>query len=250
MAVTEAVDLRTYHNTLIEAMGRSRDCAERARAKEQRRQAKYYDRQVRRRREWQVGDLVWLFSPPRGPKATKFVHPWMRPLRIVEDVGYENYLLRRRDKTRKPKDIVAHASFLTSYKASSTWLEQAAADLTTELAAEESDDVGVEIPSAGAAVRSAAGKGSSAVRAGSKRRRSKPTAREGQREHQSARLVDARRRRRRNKAGQYILEILLQPAGAAAGDEPRQSRWVSISEYDELFDAGKVVKDLGFEEGV
>jgi len=198
----------------------------------------------------QVGDRVWLFSPPRGPKATKFVHPWMGPLRIVEDVGYESYLLRRHDKTGKPEDVVTHASFLTSYKASSTWLEQAAADLTAELADEESDVVGIAVSSARAAVRSAAGKGPAAVRAGDKRRRTMPPTRATQREHQSGRLVESRRRRRRNKAGQYVIEILLQPAGAAVGDGPRQARWVSIAEFDELFDADKVVEDLGVEEGV
>jgi hypothetical protein len=46
MAVTEAGDLRNYHENLLKAMERSRACAEWAREREQQRQAKYYNRQV------------------------------------------------------------------------------------------------------------------------------------------------------------------------------------------------------------
>jgi hypothetical protein len=91
MAVTEAGDLKAYHDKLLKAMATSRECAERARVREQTRQAKYYNRQVRGRRPWQIGDRVWLYNPPRGPKATKFVHPWMGPLRVREAIRYENY---------------------------------------------------------------------------------------------------------------------------------------------------------------
>jgi hypothetical protein len=189
---------------------------------------------------------------PRGPKATKFVHPWMGPLQIVESVGYENYLLRRRDKTGKPEDIVAHASFLTTYKASSAWLQQAAADLTTELADEGADSLGLTVPSAGASVLAAAVPSRPAMGANSKRRRGEAATRTTQWADASERLVETRRRRRRNKAGQYVLEIQLRPAGAAAttGDESGPPRWVSVAEYDEPFDSGKVVEDLRVEEGV
>ncbi|KAG2881385.1 hypothetical protein PC116_g24330 [Phytophthora cactorum] len=48
-------------------MERSHVCAERARDKEEARQARYYDRQ---RRTFEAGDTVWVYNPPRGPKAT------------------------------------------------------------------------------------------------------------------------------------------------------------------------------------
>jgi hypothetical protein len=52
MAVTEAGDLKTYHDNLLKTMTLSRECAERARVREQTRQAKYYNRQVQGRRPW------------------------------------------------------------------------------------------------------------------------------------------------------------------------------------------------------
>jgi hypothetical protein len=102
---------------------------------------------------------VWLYNPPRGPKATKFVHPWMGPLRVREAIGYENYLLRREDKTGKAEDIVAHASFLASYRSSVEWLKRAAADLTTEVEDEYSGGVGHDVAEAGAVVRAATAPG-------------------------------------------------------------------------------------------
>eukprot|EP00644_Phytophthora_capsici_P013521 jgi/Phyca11/70603/gw1.29.424.1 len=96
-AVTEAGELPEYHERLLDAMERSRQCAEIARTREQERQAKFYNRNVRNRREFRVGDKVWLYNPLRGPRATKFVHQWMGPLLVVEPAGYENYLLKRED---------------------------------------------------------------------------------------------------------------------------------------------------------
>eukprot|EP00644_Phytophthora_capsici_P019553 jgi/Phyca11/52563/gw1.524.1.1 len=92
-------------------MERSRQCAEIARAREQERQAKFYNKNARKKREFQVGDRVWLYNPQRGPKATKFVHQWIGPLRILESAGYENFLLKREDGLGKEEAIIAHVSF-------------------------------------------------------------------------------------------------------------------------------------------
>lgn len=92
-------------------MERSLKSAEKARVKEQRRQAKYYNRRGRQQHVFRPGDRVWVLNPPRGPKATKFVHLWMGPMRIVEDAGYNNFLLAREDTTGPPEMIIAHVSF-------------------------------------------------------------------------------------------------------------------------------------------
>jgi hypothetical protein len=244
MAVTEAGNLKAYHDKLLKAMATSRECAERARVREQTRQAKYYNRQVRGQRPWQIGDRVWLYNPPRGPKATKFVHPWMGPLRVREAIGYENYLLRREDKPGKPEDVVAHASFLASYKSSAGWLEQAAADLTTEVADEDSGRVGNDVAEAGAVVRAATAPGHPAARTGGKRKRAAPATRTGHWADERDELVEVRRRRRRNKAGQYVLEYLLQSTDDTTRVGKPSQRWVSAAEYSDLLDAGKVVEDL------
>ncbi|ETO62566.1 hypothetical protein F444_19536 [Phytophthora nicotianae P1976] len=68
----------------------------------------------------------------------------------------------------------------------------------------------------------------------------------------SARLVETRRRRWRNKAGQYVLEYELRPAKrrSRGGHDDNGARWVSVAEYEEYFQAGRVVEDSTDEEGV
>ncbi|KAE9356239.1 hypothetical protein PR003_g2415 [Phytophthora rubi] len=97
--VRETGDLQNYHEQLLVAMERSHECAELARQREQDRQARYYNRKVRQRREFRPGDLVWVHNPPRGQTVTKFVHQWMGPLCVVEPAGYENHVRERMDKT-------------------------------------------------------------------------------------------------------------------------------------------------------
>ncbi|KAE9269747.1 hypothetical protein PR003_g31052 [Phytophthora rubi] len=119
-------------------MARGRVCAERARDKEQARQARYYDQNVRRRHVFKAGDRVWMYNPPRGPKATKFVHQWMGPMRIIEPVGYENFVLKREDKNGRAELIVAHVSFLVNYQPPVSLLPRIADDLAAQLEHEDS----------------------------------------------------------------------------------------------------------------
>eukprot|EP00644_Phytophthora_capsici_P011040 jgi/Phyca11/80504/gw1.18.718.1 len=93
----EAGELEEYHRTLTRTLKESHAIAERAREREQDRQTKYYERKVRRAKTFKPGDHVWMFRPPRGPRASKFVHQWMGPLRIIEPAGYDNFLLERED---------------------------------------------------------------------------------------------------------------------------------------------------------
>ncbi|KAI9996403.1 hypothetical protein PInf_014090 [Phytophthora infestans] len=99
------MDLTAYHVRLVEAMRRSHVCAEEARQKEQERQARYYSR--------------------KGP------------MRIVEPTGYENFVLRREDKTGTPETMIAHSSFLVSYYYPTAGLEKAAQDIDDEVLYEE-----------------------------------------------------------------------------------------------------------------
>ncbi|KAE9258933.1 hypothetical protein PR003_g35008, partial [Phytophthora rubi] len=139
-AVTEAGDLLPYHRRQMSALDRSQQCAERARVEEQARQARYYNRRAKQTRSFEAGDRVWVYNPPRGPKATKFVHMWMGPLRVIEPAGYENYVLRREDKTGKPESIIAHVSFMVSFHAPTSLLEQTADDIEAELAGDSTDE--------------------------------------------------------------------------------------------------------------
>ncbi|GMF52614.1 unnamed protein product [Phytophthora fragariaefolia] len=125
--VTEAGELSAYHANLIEAMKRSHECAEQARKREQERQARYYNRRVKNRREFRPGDLVWMHNPPRGKNATKVVHQWMGPLHIIEPAGYDNFALAREHKTGKKETIIAHVSYLINYHYPTPLLAQSGA---------------------------------------------------------------------------------------------------------------------------
>ncbi|KAE9004888.1 hypothetical protein PF011_g12270 [Phytophthora fragariae] len=135
--VTEAGELPAYHTDLLKAMERSHECAEQARRREQERQARYYNRKTRNRRQFQAGDLVWMHNPPRCKNATKFVHQWMGPLRVVEPAGYANFVLTRVDKTGKTETLIAHVSFLISYHYPEALLAQVARDIDEQLDEED-----------------------------------------------------------------------------------------------------------------
>eukprot|EP00644_Phytophthora_capsici_P007162 jgi/Phyca11/112333/e_gw1.22.482.1 len=136
----EAGELSELHQKLVQAMRESHACAERAREREQERQARYYARKVKRKRDFKPGDYVWMFKPPRGPRASKFVHQWMGPLRIIEPAGHDKFLLEREDGEDAVR-LIAHVSFLVSYHHPADFLAAAAADLESELERDERSDL-------------------------------------------------------------------------------------------------------------
>ncbi|KAE8899085.1 hypothetical protein PF005_g22095 [Phytophthora fragariae] len=251
--VGEAGELNEYHRRLLEAMSSSQACADRARAHEQERQAKYYDRKVKRKRTFAPGDRVWMYRPPRGPKASKFVHQWLGPLRVVEPAGYDNLLLEREDTDGEQERYVAHESFLVTYYYPTAMLKRAAADIAAQLEYEDAGEREV-VAATRAAVRAAAAASPTTAAAGSAKRPRRAVEGAATPGGASELLVELRRRRRRNKAGHYVLEYELRPAitsgqrGDASADDER--KWVSAKEYDTLFNADRVVEDSVGREGV
>ncbi|OWZ03214.1 Retrovirus Polyprotein [Phytophthora megakarya] len=241
----EVADVSEYHKKLVATLEISHKEAERAREREQRRQAKYYGRRVRAKRTFNEGDRVWMFKPPRGPKASKFAHQWMGPLRIVEAAGFDNYLLERED-TEIPEKVIAHASFLVSYHHPTEFLREAAADIEAEL--EQENALGNVEPAS--ATEAATGSATAAIRAtatarGEKRGRS-AVEDEGTDREPGERVVELRRRRRRNAAGQYVLEFEVRPVrdGVNGKDETDdRRRWLSMHEYERRHRLGGVVED-------
>lgn len=73
-SVAEEGPLLIYYQRLFDAMRSAHECAKNAWRREQARQACYYDRKVRQRRTFAVGDRAWVYQPPRGPKESKFMH--------------------------------------------------------------------------------------------------------------------------------------------------------------------------------
>lgn len=253
-AVTEAGELRDYQEMLLQTMNRSRECAERARLKEQRRQAKYYNRRGRQQHVFQPGDRVWVLNPPRGPKATKFVHQWMGPMKIVEPAGYDNFLLQREDRTGQPELIIAHVSFLVSYHYPTPLLKQAADDIAEQLRDEDQDGDDVHEAETRAAVRTASAGSTPTAAATTDKRRRGAAADTKQSSEPSRQLVELRRRRRRrNRAGQYVLEYELRRTDDGwwtVDGAQRKTKWMGVAEYDELFRSDRVVENSGGEEVV
>ncbi|KAG3056469.1 hypothetical protein PI125_g25560 [Phytophthora idaei] len=195
-------------------MEKSYERAERAKRKKQVRQAKYYNRGARQRRTFAVGGLVWVYKPPRGRKASKFVHQWMDPMRIVEFAGYENYLLEREDKNSARETMLAHVSFLVSCHYPEPLLTRAAADILEELRGENNSEERYHDEALAAPVRAAAETSGRRKAAGAVGRRRKAVGGEVGTDDTDGTLEGLRRSRRRNRGGQCELE----PA-AIADDE-------------------------------
>lgn len=257
--VTEAGDLAGYHRQLLVALKRSHVAAERARVREQLRQARYYNRNVRNRRELAPGDRVWMYRPPRGPKSTKFVHQCAGPMKIIEPAGFENFLIEREDQDGEAERFIAHVSFLISYHYPVDLLKRAANDIVEQLGDEDQEDHrpedqggrDVNVETAGASAGATTAHVHAATAAGSRKRKARGAEDEMELRESSGPLVEVRRRKRRNSAGYYVLEYALRPlqkgrCSLSDGDNV----WVSSGVYDELFAAGRVVEDSALEEGV
>ncbi|EGZ14147.1 hypothetical protein PHYSODRAFT_513804 [Phytophthora sojae] len=203
-------------------MESSRACAETARRREQERQERYYDRKVRRKRVFEVGDRVWFYKPPRGPKATKLVHKWLAPVRIVEPVGYDNYLVEREDVEHDPEQYLAHASFLVSYHQPATLLEEAAADIEAQLEHEGALELDGNDETDGASGGAATAPVRAAPAAGTTKRRRRTVASTTTKQRPDEDVVELRRRRR-NAAGQYVLEYEVRPVQRDGGRRRRKN---------------------------
>ncbi|KAE9319048.1 hypothetical protein PF008_g18358 [Phytophthora fragariae] len=173
--VTEAGELNVYYKWLLRAMEKSCECAERARRKEQARQAKYYNQGSRQKLTFAIGDHIWAYHPPRGQKATKFGHRWMGPMRVVEAAGYENHLLEREENQGARETVIAHVSFLASYHYPVPLLVRAAADIDEKLSDESDSEEPLHEQAHAAAVRTATARDDRSTAVGAARRRRSPT---------------------------------------------------------------------------
>eukprot|EP00644_Phytophthora_capsici_P009218 jgi/Phyca11/131451/e_gw1.106.57.1 len=162
-------------------MKESHKCADIARQREQERQAKYYNRKTKKMYDFKPGDRVWLFRPPRGPKASKFVHSWIGPTKIVEPAGYDNFLIRREDLDGQGELIIAHVSFLVKYHHPGQFTTTLG-ETTTATTATVSTITAGRVP----------------------KRANRTATNENEPGEQRGMLVELRRRRRRNAAGQYV----------------------------------------------
>ncbi|GMF46599.1 unnamed protein product [Phytophthora fragariaefolia] len=166
---------------------------------------------------------------------------------IVEPAGYDNYVVEREDVEHDPEQFIAHVSVLVSYHQPATLLEAAAADIEPQLEHEDAlEPDGDEANEATA--RTAAAPVRAATAAGSTKRRQRAVANTGARQRPDEDVVELRRRRRRNAAGQYVLEYELQPVQR---DDERQRlknggrRWVTVREWVDTMDPPAAVDSGG-----
>lgn len=132
-------NITEYHRGLVTGLKRARKAADAAIERDQRRRAKYHDRQVRHRAHFQPGSLVWLLRPPRGKGVTKLAHQWVGPARILDDAKFDNWRVRRLDTG---DELVTHSSFVVSYHSPVGMLEQIARRTIGEMEVEERSAVG------------------------------------------------------------------------------------------------------------
>ncbi|KAI9981230.1 hypothetical protein PInf_008877 [Phytophthora infestans] len=65
-------------------------------------------------------------------------------MKIVEDAGYENFVLQREDKNGTLETLIAHVSFLATYSYLASLRKQLAKDLNAQLEYEDHDEGAVE----------------------------------------------------------------------------------------------------------
>lgn len=198
---------------------------------------KYYDRKVRKKRVFAPGDRLWLYQPPREPKASKLVNQWLGPVRVVESAGYDNYLVEREDVASEPEQFIAHSLFLVSYYYTPTLLKTVAADIEAQLEHEGTFELGSDEPMNGEVVEAKRARVQAATAAGTSRRRGRTAESSTAEQQQRVLVVELRRRRRRNAAGQYTIEYEVQ--NLRRGRDGRTTkygakRWVLVSAYDKL----------------
>ncbi|EGZ19560.1 hypothetical protein PHYSODRAFT_327780 [Phytophthora sojae] len=210
-SVAEAGELTKYHERLLAALASSQRYAEQAREREQLRQARYYNRRVKQRRTFEAGDRVWMYRPPRGPKASKFVHQWIGPMKIIEPAGYDNYLIEREDKSGECEQFVAHVSFLVTYRYPAELLRDVAADLEAQLEHEGAFQREGDAATAGETVGATSAPARAATAGHGKKRDGRAVASASESRLQDELLVELRRRRRRNRAGTTYLSTSCSP---------------------------------------
>jgi hypothetical protein len=254
--VSEAGDLTQYHRSLLAHLESSHKIAAVATAREQARQARYYNRHVRIRRTFEPGDRVWMYHPPRDKALTKFVHQWLGPVEVVEPAGYDNYLVRRADQDGKVEEHIVHSSFMVSYHCPKSLLERETEDIQLQLQDEEWSALAYDAASSAATAGAATARISVAA-AGASGAGQGAAGPAIAREEWRGKVVEVRRRRRRNLAGRYVLEYQVETvpkpgsqAEVRADRQGRKRRWIRAKEYELLWRNGSLVEETGEGEGV
>ncbi|OWY93341.1 hypothetical protein PHMEG_00037312 [Phytophthora megakarya] len=190
LSVQEAGELTTYHKRLVSMLKQNHVIAERALQNEQARQAKYYNRRVRTKSEFKIGDAA--------STSTKFVYSWIGPLKIVDAAGYENFLVERVDVSEdcgESERYMAHVSFVIHYNQPYDLLRRSAYDLNLQLAFENTAGTTSDGEATAATIRPTTAPVHVAAGTGSKRRKKRATTGSSTGWKQNEQLVELRRQK-------------------------------------------------------
>ncbi|OWY92161.1 hypothetical protein PHMEG_00038948, partial [Phytophthora megakarya] len=125
------------------------------------------------------------------------------PLRIIEEAGYDNYLLEREDGDDTKERVIAHVSLFVSCHYPVDLLPKIADDIVTQLEDEEEDRQ--PQPETAGEAKATTAPVHTATAAGISRRRSSTVGGEARWRYTGEQLVELRRRRRQISAGHYVL---------------------------------------------
>ena len=106
-----------YLEDLQKRMSTAHSLALKSVEKSQQSQSKYHDKSLRVK-DWQVGDQVLLYRPPRQEpgKSPKFLSSWVGPYKILKKTGPVNFQLGTLNGS--PAGIVAHHNHLRLWPSS------------------------------------------------------------------------------------------------------------------------------------
>jgi hypothetical protein len=238
-------ETREWHGRLRRAVEKSVGVARVAIEKEQRRQARYYDRQQRNDTEFRLGELVWVHRPPENKKKTKLRHGWLGPCRIEDFVGYDNLRVKALEDG---KELIVHVSLVLHYTEPDSMLEAVTADLDRQLLEDEQEGT---VPAGTREGGSAMTQAEVRTAAGEPTARALPARGAEKRRVQDVTTIlrqtpvgvfykECGRKKSRNESGRYEMQVQVEfLTGPAAG----QRNWLTMEEYEMLWGRGVDVED-------
>jgi hypothetical protein len=244
--VGKKAETREWHGRLRQAVEVAREVAKEAIAKEQRRQARYYDRQQRRGTTFEVGELVWVHRPPENKKKTKLRHRWVGPCRVEGSAGYDNF---RVTALEDGKEMLAHESLMLHYSEPLSMLETVAADLEDQFLEDEDEDAAAAARTgvrtrAQRAARAATVSDDQTVRAmavrGVEKRRVADVTTLLRQTPAGVFYKECRRKKERNVSGRYEMQIEVE---FLTGPSEGRRVWMTMEEFEMLWGRGVDVED-------
>ena len=93
LAAKDSGPVALYHAAYLRHLRKIRDVARAALSKAQERMKAQYDKRFRLTMTLREGMFVWIKHIPRGKGISKLKHTWKGPAKIIENAGYDNWVV-------------------------------------------------------------------------------------------------------------------------------------------------------------